>query len=76
MVESEDAFRVLVGNPEEQRPLGRYRIRWENNINMCDKEAVCGDGLKLPRLIQGLVADFCECCSKPSVSIKCGKFLG
>ena len=33
MVESEDACRVLVGNPEEQGPPGRPRIRWENNIN-------------------------------------------
>jgi hypothetical protein len=50
MVESEDECRVLVGNPEEQRPLGRPRIRWENNINMSDKEVGCGNRLNLPRL--------------------------
>ena len=27
-------YRVLVGNPEGKRPLGRPRRRWENNINM------------------------------------------
>jgi hypothetical protein len=26
--------RVLVGKPEEKRPLGRPRHRWEDNINM------------------------------------------
>ena len=39
-----------MGNAEEQRPLGRLRIRWENNINMGDKEKGCGDELNLPRL--------------------------
>jgi hypothetical protein len=28
------AYRVLVGNPEEKRLLGRPRRRWENNIKM------------------------------------------
>jgi len=32
MVESEDACGVLVWDPEEQRPLGK----WENNISMGD----------------------------------------
>jgi hypothetical protein len=26
--------RILVGNPEEKRPLGRPRLRWMNNIKM------------------------------------------
>jgi hypothetical protein len=25
---------VLVGRPEGKRPLGRYRHKWEDNINM------------------------------------------
>jgi hypothetical protein len=28
------AYRVLVGKPEGKRPLGRSRLRWENNIKM------------------------------------------
>jgi hypothetical protein len=28
------AYRVLVGKPEEKRPLGRPRRRWEDNIRM------------------------------------------
>ena len=29
-----DAYRVLVGKPEVQRPLGTIRNRWEANIKM------------------------------------------
>jgi hypothetical protein len=29
-----NAYRILVGNPEEKRPLGRPRRRWVNNIKM------------------------------------------
>jgi hypothetical protein len=35
--------RVLVGKPEEKRPLGTPRRRWEDNINM-DVQEVGGDG--------------------------------
>ena len=31
---SRSAYRVLVGKPEGRRPLGRQRLRWEDNINM------------------------------------------
>jgi hypothetical protein len=27
-------YRVLVGKPEEKRPLGKPRRRWEDNIKM------------------------------------------
>ena len=39
-----DAYRVVVGTPEGQRPLGRRRPRCEDNIKM-DLKAVCGYGL-------------------------------
>jgi len=29
------AYQVLVGKPEEKRPLGTYRCKWEYNIKMC-----------------------------------------
>jgi hypothetical protein len=29
-----NAYRILVGEPEEKRPLGRPRLRWENNITI------------------------------------------
>ena len=45
MEEGRGVHRVLVGKPEEKRPLGRPRRRWKDNIKM-DLEEVgrgCGD---------------------------------
>jgi len=36
-------YRVLVGKPEEKRPLGRPRRRWEDNIKLDLQEVGCGD---------------------------------
>jgi hypothetical protein len=33
-----NAYRILVGNPEGKRPLGRPRRRWVNNIKMDFRE--------------------------------------
>jgi len=35
-------YRVLVGKPEEKRPLGSPRRRWVGNIRMDLKEVECG----------------------------------
>jgi hypothetical protein len=32
--ERRGAYRVLVGKPDRNRPLGRSRHKWEVNINM------------------------------------------
>jgi hypothetical protein len=37
-------YRVLVGKPEEKRPLGRPRRRWEDNINMDFQKVGVGFG--------------------------------
>ena len=34
-------YRVLVGKPEGQRPLGRPRQRWKNNIKMDLQQVGC-----------------------------------
>jgi len=34
MGERRGAYRVLVGKHEGKRPLGRHRLRWEDNIKM------------------------------------------
>jgi hypothetical protein len=34
MGEKRNVYRLLVGKPEGQRPLGRPRIRWIDNIKM------------------------------------------
>jgi hypothetical protein len=38
MEENKNAFEVLVGKPEGNRPLGTHGLRWENNIRMDPKE--------------------------------------
>jgi hypothetical protein len=32
--EKRNAYRILVGKPEGNRPLGMHRRRWEDNIRM------------------------------------------
>jgi hypothetical protein len=32
MAWGENAYRILVGKPEGNRPLGRFRSRWEDNF--------------------------------------------
>jgi hypothetical protein len=32
--ERKGVYRVLVGKPEGKRPLGRTRLRWDDNIKM------------------------------------------
>jgi hypothetical protein len=34
MVEKRNVYRILVGNPEGKRPLGRPRRRWVDNSKM------------------------------------------
>jgi hypothetical protein len=43
--------RVVVGIPEENRPLGRPRFRWADNIRMDIQEVggVCGDCMELSK---------------------------
>jgi len=42
MGERRGVYRVLVGEPEGKRPLGRSRHRWEDNIKMDLQEVGCG----------------------------------
>jgi hypothetical protein len=34
VIAKEDAYRILMGEPEGKRPLRRLRCRWVNNIKM------------------------------------------
>ena len=49
MEEGRGVHKVLVGKPEGKRPLGRPRLRWEDNIKMDLKEVGrgCGDWMEL-----------------------------
>jgi hypothetical protein len=42
MGETRNAYRVLVGKPEEKRPLGRPRRRWVSNNKMDLREVRMG----------------------------------
>jgi len=51
MGERRGVYGVLVGKPEKKRPLGRPRIRCEDNIKMGFQEMGCG-GMDLIELAQ------------------------
>jgi hypothetical protein len=42
MKEGRGVYRLLVGEPEGKRPLGRPRCRWDDNIKMDLQEVKCG----------------------------------
>jgi hypothetical protein len=44
MGEKRNAYRILVGNPEGKRPLGRPTRRWVDNIKMDLREIVWDGG--------------------------------
>ena len=43
MGERRGVYMVLVGKPEGNRPLGRPRCRWEDNIKTDLQEVGCGE---------------------------------
>jgi hypothetical protein len=45
MGERRGAYRILVGKPEERRPLGRLKRRWEDNIKLDPTDVGWGYGL-------------------------------
>ena len=51
MGERREVYRVLVGKPKGNRPLGRPRHRWEDNIKMDLYEVGCG-GMDWTKLAQ------------------------
>jgi hypothetical protein len=49
--EKRNAYRILVGKPEEKSPLGRPRHRWVDSIKM-DLREIGWDGMDLINLAQ------------------------
>jgi hypothetical protein len=47
MGEERKVNKVLVGNPEGKRPLGRSRLRWEDGIRMNLTEIGWGEWIQL-----------------------------
>ena len=76
MGDRRDVYRVLVRKPEVNRPLGKPRHRWEDNIKMDLQEVECGrmDWIELPqdkdrwRALVNAVMNLRD-------SIKCEEFL-
>jgi hypothetical protein len=54
MGEGRSVYRVLVGGSEGKRPLGRPRLRWEDNIKM-DLGETGIDGANWIRLARDMV---------------------
>jgi len=52
MEEKRGVSRILVGKPQGERPLGRPRRRWEDNIKTDLREMGCG-GYGLDRVGSG-----------------------
>jgi hypothetical protein len=51
MLETRNAYRILVGKPEGKRPLGRPRRRWVDNIKL-DLREIEWDGMDWIELAQ------------------------
>jgi hypothetical protein len=79
MGEKRNACRILVGNPEGKRPLGRPRRRWLENIKIDLREirwdGMVWIGLDWSGLEYGPVEGCCEHGNKPSGSLKCWEVL-
>jgi hypothetical protein len=75
MGESRGVCRVVVGKPEGNRPLGRLRPRWEDNIKVNVQEVVWGnmDWIDLAQDRNRWWA-LLNCCNEPSGSKKCVEF--
>jgi hypothetical protein len=67
---------ALVERPESNRPLGRPRHRWDDNIETASsRSGVEGHGLDWSGSGLGGAVGSCELDDKPLGSIKCGEFL-
>jgi hypothetical protein len=75
MAERGGVYRVLLGKPEGNRPLGKPRRRWEDNIkvDLQEVEWELWTGSSWLRIRTG--GGPFECGNEPLASIKCGEFL-
>jgi hypothetical protein len=70
MGEKRNVYRLLVGKPEGERPLGRPRRRWIDNVKM-DLLEIGLSVMDRIGLAQVRVESSCERCNEPSGCIKC-----
>jgi hypothetical protein len=70
-----NAYRTLVGKPDEERSLGKPRRRWVDNIKM-DLREIGWNGMDWIDLAQDrdqwfFPSGFCKHSNEPTDSIKC-----
>jgi hypothetical protein len=70
-----NAYRILVGKPEEKRSLRRPIRRWADNIKMDGRDRMGWYGLDCSGSGWGPVERSCEHGKMPSGSIKFGEVL-
>ena len=63
-----------MGRPEGERPLGRPRRRWENNVTVDIQKEGYG-GMDWIEQTQDQMAGACECGNETSYFVKCGEFI-
>jgi hypothetical protein len=68
------AYRILVGIPKGERPLGRIRGRWDDNIEIDLREIGWG-GWDSSGSVQRSVVGYCKNGNEISGSIKFLEFL-
>jgi hypothetical protein len=70
-------YKLLEGNPEGKRPLGRPGRLWVDNIKMDLGEVIWGgvDKIGLTQDRDSKVENSCECGNEPSGSTKCWYLL-
>jgi hypothetical protein len=67
-----NAYKILLGEPEGKKPLGRHTRRWEDTIKM-DLTGIGSEGVHWIHLAQD--GNRCEHFNETSGSIKDVKFL-
>jgi hypothetical protein len=70
MGENRSAYRLLVGKPEENRPLGRPRRRWMDNVKM-DLVGIGLGSVDLSSSGYGQMGSSYQCGNEHSGFIKC-----
>jgi hypothetical protein len=66
--EEREVYRVLLRKPEEKRPLGRPRCRWEDGIRMDLRVIDWGLWSRFSWLRMGPIAGCYEYCHEPTSS--------
>jgi hypothetical protein len=69
-----NAHKILVGEPEGKRPLGRRRRRWKDNIRFDFREIGLEGVLDASGSGQGPMSGCCKHGNEPSSYIKGGDF--